>query len=371
MNLHCPDCSQVFSVASGRPGTQVPCPRCRHPVTLTRVHPPLGAWPDIVGHVSALIARAAGVRRPAGFSLRQTFSQVLSHRSGEEIERCLAVGGPDTTPDIRAVCCEWPRPWMFFRALVLALAMYGVFVAAWEQFGNRNLIPGLILVGSFAVPLSTLVLFFEFNVRRNVSLYQVCRLVMVGGVLAMVLSLFMYRLSAAFPIQWLGPSLAGVVEEPAKLLALGMVVNDRRYRYTLNGLLLGAAVGAGFAAFESAGYAFRVGLLDGSLAMRGVLVSRGLLSPFSHVVWTGMSAAALWRVKGGRRFEPWMLGDARFMRVFAAAVLLHMIWDSGLQLPLYGLNVLLGAVAWVIVLGLIEEGLSELRVERQAAGMPR
>ena len=97
--------------------------------------------------------------------------------------------------------------------LILALAVYGAFNIAWTHSGNRNLIPGLILAGSFAVPMSILVLFFECNVRRNVSLYQVMRLLLLGGVLALLLSLVMYRIGAAFPIQWLGASIAGLVEE--------------------------------------------------------------------------------------------------------------------------------------------------------------
>ena len=50
--------------------------------------------------------------------------------------------------------------------------------------------------------------------------------------------------------------LKGVLEETGKALALLVVVGSLRYRWQLNGLLFGAAVGAGFAGFESAGYAF-------------------------------------------------------------------------------------------------------------------
>lgn len=39
-------------------------------------------------------------------------------------------------------------------------AVYGRFIIASTHSGNRNLIPVLILAGSFAVPLTVLVLFF-------------------------------------------------------------------------------------------------------------------------------------------------------------------------------------------------------------------
>jgi RsiW-degrading membrane proteinase PrsW (M82 family) len=175
--------------------------------------------------------------------------------------------------------------------------------------------------------------------------------------------LFMYRIGAQFPLAGLGTAVAGLVEEPAKLLTLGILINNPRYRFTLNGLLLGAAVGAGFAAFESAGYAFRAGLEDGSLAMRDVILSRGLLAPFTHIVWTAMAAGALWRVKRGARFSWGMLQDSRFRRVFAVAVVLHMAWDSDfIQGDL--LYLLVGLAGWLMVACLIQEGLDEIRAEQ-------
>jgi len=311
------------------------------------------------------LARAVGVQPLRQVPLRTMWTELFSAHSEEDVERCLAAGAPPTTPPLAAVSTDWPRPWVFGRALLLALAVYGAFVIAWTHSGNRNLIPGLILVGSFAVPVSILVLFFECNARRNVSLYQLMRLLLLGGVLALLLSLFMYRLGAAFPIQWLGTSVAGLVEEPAKLLTLAIVINSRRYRYTLNGLLLGAAVGTGFAAFESAGYAFRAGLEGGSLVMRDVILTRGLLAPFTHIVWTAIAAGALWRVKRGAPFRWRMLREPRFVRVFAVAIVLHMIWDSSLD-SLGNLPYLLAGVAgWFMVASLIQEGLQEIRDEQR------
>jgi RsiW-degrading membrane proteinase PrsW (M82 family) len=310
------------------------------------------------------LAHIAGVQPLAPVPLRAMWTEVFAAHSDEDIEHSLSAGAPQTTPALAAVSTEWPRPWVFSRLLVLALAVYGVFVLAWTQSGNRNLIPGMILAGSFAVPMSTLVLFFECNVRRNVSMYQVLRLLLVGGVLALLLSLFMYRLGDAFPIQWLGASLAGLVEEPAKLLALTLVINNPRYRYILNGLLLGAAVGTGFAAFESAGYAFRAGLEGGSMAMRDVILARGLLAPFTHIVWTAMAAGALWREKRDAPFSWRMVQEPRFCRVLAVAVLLHMIWDFDVDLPAGLLHLVIGLVGWFMVACLVQEGLAQIREEQ-------
>jgi RsiW-degrading membrane proteinase PrsW (M82 family) len=77
------------------------------------------------------------------------------------------------------------------------------------------------------------------------------------------------------------------------------VVNKRRYRWILNGLLFGATIGTGFAVFESAGYAFLFGLQSGQSAMLHVITVRGGLSILGgHGLWTALVGAALWRVRG-------------------------------------------------------------------------
>ena len=383
MNFQSGDLGGDFTPDPKAPGAAAP-PASDSPASHGAADPK-GAGLDegLFGRVSDRISTAAGVEKLKGFSLGETFSEVFSRHSDEEVERYFSVGGPDTTPPLAQIDVRWPKPWVFFRTFLVALGTYIAFVQAWQQFGNVKLLPAIIFVGSFGIPFATLILFFELNIRRNVSLYQVVRLVALGGAASIVLSLLGYQMVSGFKLDWLGASLAGLIEEPGKLLVLAFVVNNRRYRSILNGLLLGAAVGAGFAAFESAGYAFLyllqhlgVSMLNnGNVtlqlndidAMRQLIMSRGLLAPFGHIAWTAMSAAALWRVKGDAPFRLEMLKDSRFTRVFGAAVLLHMIWDSPLELPFDGLYFLLGAIAWIIVLGLVQEGIAELRARQAAA----
>jgi protease PrsW len=317
----------------------------------------------VTGHVT----RLAGVDKLEGFDPGEFFAEVFKRHGRDEVENYFTVGTPATTPALQAIDTSWPRPWVFFRTFLGSLAVYFLFVQAWREFANLNLIPGLIIVGSFAVPISALIFFFEVNARKNVSLYQVVRLVFLGGILSLILSLFLFEVSGALNLNWLGASLAGIVEEPGKLLAVLLIGNQTRYRYTLNGLLFGAAVGAGFAAFESAGYALLAGLSSSDPdAMMDSIMMRGMLSPFAHIVWTAMSAAALWRVKEGRPFRFEMAKDPRFLRIFVIAVAMHMVWNSPLYLPFYLKYIILGGIAWIIILALIQHGLKQLRDEKQA-----
>ena len=318
---------------------------------------------QITGHLTSF----AQVERLESFRLRDLFSEVFRKHGPDEIEEYFTVGTNQTTPPIHQVDAAWPKPWVFFRTLIGTLFVYFLFVIAWAEFKNPNLIPGLIIVGSFAVPLTTLIFFFEINARRNVSLYQVIRLLFLGGILSILLSLLFFEASAKLHMGWLGSSLAGLVEEPGKLLALLAVARNPRYPYKLNGLLFGAAVGAGFAAFESAGYALQAGYASD---MMDTITIRGLLSPFAHIAWTAMCGAALWRTKGASRLSLQILRERRFLRIFILAVAFHMLWNCPLHLPFYGKYLILGIAAWIILLGLVQEGLRELRTEKSRLASP-
>ncbi len=310
------------------------------------------------------ISSVAGVEKIQGFDARAMFSEVLKSRTDDEIEEYFTVGTPSTTPPLESVDTNWPKPWVFFKTFTLSAVVYLGFVFAFREFHNPNLVPGLIMTGTFLIPFSLLIFFYEMNVLRNVSLYQLVKLFLCGGITSLILSLFLFRW--AHLGSWLGAMDAGLVEEIGKAAALFLVINKLKYRSTLNGLLFGAAVGAGFSAFESSGYALRLGLQDGVDAMLDNITFRGVLSLIGgHILWTAMVGAALWRVRGDRRFSVEMLRDPRFLRIFGLAVVLHMLWNSPITLPFYLKFVLLGFVSWVVNLALVQTGLGEVRAFQQ------
>jgi len=321
-----------------------------------------------IGDLSDRISSVAGVEKLQGFDARDMFSEVLRPRTDDEIEEYFTVGTPSTTPPLEAVSTDWPKPWLFFKTFTLSALLYLAFVFGVQEFRNDNLIPGLIMTGTFLIPLSLLIFFFEMNVLRNVSLYQVVKLFMFGGITSLILSLFLFKWTNLYG--WMGAMSAGLVEETGKAAALCLVINKQKYRSTLNGLLFGAAVGAGFSAFESSGYALRIGLQGGLSVMLDNITLRGVLSMFGHIVWTSMVGAALWRVRGEQAFRVDMLRDPRFLRVFGLAIGLHMIWNSPFDLPFYTKYLILGFIAWVVNLGLIQAGLQEVRGLQQREAEP-
>ena len=157
------------------------------------------------------IGEAEGVGE---FKFQRFFGGIFKKHTVEEIEQSLIVGTKKTTPEINEVILEYPQPWLFFRLVSASIVLFYAFFFAYRYFDNTKLVPGLIFSGSFAVPISTLFLFFELNIRKNVPLWQVIRLVFFGGILSMVFTLILFQntesLSNAF-----GASSAGLIEEPA------------------------------------------------------------------------------------------------------------------------------------------------------------
>jgi RsiW-degrading membrane proteinase PrsW (M82 family) len=115
---------------------------------------------------------------------------------------------------------------------------------------------------------------------------RVLYLFMTGAASSLLISIILFRATGL--IEVLGAPAAGFIEEPGKLAAMILItrgMENDRYPYALNGLLFGAAVGAGFAAFETAGYALEAGLAQGADGMMQSMKLRGALAPFMHVAW--------------------------------------------------------------------------------------
>ncbi len=359
---------------------------------------------ELTSFLRSLAARLNKLTTPEkleGFSLTAMFSDVFKGRKPGEQEDYLAVGTAKTTPPLEDVQTGWPKPWLFMRVLIFMLALYLVMSKTIDWFGNPRMVPGLIVLGSFAVPLATAVLFWELNTPRNVSFVQVLMLVCLGGVISLFVTHVVGDIAS---LGWLGHAGAGIEEEIAKLLAVIIVVNNTRYKYILNGLVFGAAVGCGFAALETAGYSLYNGFLrdsfhfllahpeiltntnpanpdavnnlittasqQGYSSMFGIIEFRSYLAPFGHIAWTAIAAGALWLVKGANPFQFKMLVAPRFLRIFSIPVILHVLWDNPVLnfdgVLFYAKYVALGVVAWYMAFVLVQQGLRQIRAAQLA-----
>lgn len=316
---------------------------------------------DSLRSASDLITEKLGLARIEGFSLTSFFSLVFKKHDPNEVENLFTVGSSITTPSLHPHMAVMPNPWLFFRVLVGTLAVYLIFHYCWQTWENPLILPGMIVVGSFAVPFATLILFFEINTPRNVSVVRLIQLLGVGGAVSIVLSLLLFDLTSLDGL--FGAPAAGIVEEAGKLLAVMLamrLIPMHRYPYRLNALLFGAAIGTGFAAFESAGYAFLIGLQIGSEAMIETITVRGVLSPFAHIAWTAIATSAYWTARQQHPDFWATAGSPEFLRLFAVPVVLHFIWNTDWTGPLMLKYWVLGFIAWVVLFSLIQSGLKEV-----------
>jgi RsiW-degrading membrane proteinase PrsW (M82 family) len=224
----------------------------------------------------------------------------------------------------RAVRRRWlPLRWLV--VLVSGVALFGLVYAVLRGTGNPIYIPSLLLLGAAVVPVTFITLIRELEVSSRISLAQVIVGVVLGGVIGTVVA-GQLEYEAVRHLGSLPTPLIGLIEESSKLAIPAMMLVGRG-ALGVDGLILGVAVGSGFAALETMGYAF-VTLLSagGSLQpVTDILMLRAVASPGGHAAWTGLAAAALFSVsRAGHRWWGWL----RFLLVFACAISLHAAWDA-------------------------------------------
>ncbi|MBC2675912.1 PrsW family glutamic-type intramembrane protease [Listeria booriae] len=304
--------------------------------------------------------------------LGDIFADVFKKHSKADSEKVFIAGTTYTTPEEKDIAASWTRPFLFSRVFFALAITYLLLYACTYFFANSNTIPGLMVIGSFTVPFSVLVLFFEVNAPRNISFFDVLKMFFIGGVAALVATLILYDVIPVGKLNYFNAFLVGIIEETGKMVIVALFIVALRPKYILNGLLIGAAVGAGFAAFESLGYAFNYSIEAAAVfknlhfagdTMLNIIFSRGWQSVGGHVVWAAISGAALMIAKGSdAKLGMRHIFTGRFLGLFIIPIGLHFLWDCPWNpLPQIAFKqILLIIVAWIVIFSLINKGLRQV-----------
>lgn len=334
---------------------------------------------NLFSNTTKSIGKLAGSEESLNLNLKDMFSEVFKSHSKDESDEVFIAGTKTTTPSLDEVSEEWGKPWVFSRVF-LAFAI--TFAALWilgGVFGNANSIPGLIFIGALTVPLTGLFFFYESNAFKNISLFEVLKMFFIGGVISLISTMILYNFITFSDDYYLYGSmtavdagLVGLVEETGKAIIIVYFINKYKTNKILNGLLIGGAIGAGFAVFESAGYilTFTVNL-DATLI--DMVFTRAWTAIGSHLVWSAIIGAAIVIAKEDKNFEFSNILDNRFLFFFFSSVILHGIWNSSFSLAgSYTLKYfVLIFIVWLFVFILMKAGLKQVNVLQREAKTSR
>ena len=138
------------------------------------------------------------------------------------------------------------------------------------------------------------------------------------GIVASVLNLFIFSI--------LGAPGASIVEEPLKLLGAYWVARHRRlgleFNDHLDGMVYGAAAGAGFAGLENLYYILEM-IQGRGIPALGAIAIRSATS-FCHIVWSASAGRSLGLAKALRGRT--LLSD--LVPGLAVAIPMHFLWNA-------------------------------------------
>src|SRR2546430_12663441 len=173
---------------------------------------------------------------------------------------------------------------------------------------NVILLPTIVLLGSFLVPVTAVVWYLDHDPSPALSPRRILAAFIIAGVFGVLgTSLLEYWLVS---VGILGSLEVGLIEEAVKGIFITVVALGIRPFHVRDGMVLGATVGFGFAALESSGYALAsLFVVQGGqlyLSLNSVVITeliRGVLSPFGHGLWSALLGGVIFAAarRGGLR----------------------------------------------------------------------
>ena len=342
----CPECGVKLK------GNEINCPECGFPLTKKTAS----------NIITENLDKITGAKSENYVTFKDLFKDTFKKHSEEDLDNVFVCGSSSTTPDVKDVNPKKASAWVYLKIFIFFIIAYIPTRIGYINYGNLNFLPAMIMLGAFAVPVTILIFFYEINLFRNIPFYKVIKYFILGGALSLILAILFFSLDINTDIStYSGALMVGLIEEVAKAAIVAFFLfKSKNSNYILNGLLIGAAVGAGFAAFETAGYILRYGLAGGDAVMLQTIKIRGFLAPGGHVAWAAIEGAALMYVKGFEKLDKKHLNDKRFLLICLISVVEHGIWDMPIEAPYYLVPIGLTVAAWLVIIYFINLGLKQI-----------
>ena len=341
------------------------CPKCGKKIAEPAKQPDSKQNPKANEKPTPISSSGSNHKNGKKFTVKNLFVQVFKKHSAEERDKILKAGFLDEIPNNPKITSESLQPWFYSRVFFILFAVFIVFEICLLSFENSNIMPGVMLIGSLMMPFAILTMYFELNIYKDISFYKVISIFLLGGAVSLLFTLFLYTvIPVTGEYNFFGASLISITEEIGKAVIVIVLLKRRKNFTVLQGLLIGGAIGCGFAVFESAGYAFNVfldahdyntrvdivnnylpryyqyGYANSINEMNFNIFLRSILSFGGHTAWAAIEGAA---------FAKTNKVNFDFIKAFGFCFLLHALWDT--ETPAAYLKLaLLCIVAWMIII---------------------
>jgi RsiW-degrading membrane proteinase PrsW (M82 family) len=244
---------------------------------------------------------------------------------------------------------RWAPRW--WGVLLIGLALWGGTVLTAFGTGNILLLPSIVLLGSFLVPITAVVWYLDHDPSPALSPRRILTAFIVAGAIGVVATSVL-EFWLVYGPGLLGMLKVGLIEELVKGMAIVLVAWGLTSYSTRDGLVLGATVGFGFAALESSGYALAaLFVVQGQhlyLSLSSVVLTelaRGVLAPFSHGLWSAILGAVIFGAARGNHLRlTWGVVVA-----FLGVAILHAAFDAFGGIPGYIVISIVGVVPLVLL----------------------
>ncbi len=211
------------------------------------------------------------------------------------------------------------------RFLLFGLALWLAAAAVTLAAGDTPLVPLMVVLGAFLGPLTYARWVHECRPVPGLDLPLLVRAYLLSGLLGLLCASFLagyFRAPGTFG--YVGVALG---EEVAKALVLLYLARRLPTRTMRSGLVLGAVVGFGFGACETAGYGLQALLNVSGLSLRTVVETellRGPVGPVGQALWTALLGGTIFAAFRGGRLRP----TSAILFTLLGVSLLHALWDS-------------------------------------------
>jgi RsiW-degrading membrane proteinase PrsW (M82 family) len=229
----------------------------------------------------------------------------------------------------------------WLKVLSTAAVFYIVLLAILLLTVNPVMFPTVVMVGNFMVPVAFVVFLYERRYLSRLTSQTVSLAFLYGGLVGVTAASILWALFIK-NLDLVSTLKIGFIEELAKILGVVVIVRHKWHDSEMDGLILGAAVGMGFAALESNGYAFAAFLESkGSISsVAQITLFRGLLSPMMHGTWTAILASVLFRESRDNRF----CINLRVIGAYMFVSIQHSMWNAANMVLDLGILIALGMI---------------------------